>query len=66
MDVLGSRPLRFLWTLSNTSTINLFDSSNAELSPERYWYGPRSLEVWEGMEGGGDREREKWELLVFS
>ena len=36
----------------------LFDSFNAELSPERYWYGPRSLEVWEGVRwGGGGGER---------
>ena len=41
----------------------LFDSFNAELSPERYWYGPRSLEVWEGVRwGGGEREGE---LLIF-
>ena len=37
----------------------MFNSSNAELSPERYWSGPRSLEVWEGVKGGGGRERER-------
>ena len=37
----------------------MFNSSNAELSPERYWSGPRSLEVWEGVKGGGGGGRER-------